>query len=394
MTIARLIDRLGQVWLVLAFLLVAGWVALTAYLLNSLDADSREIDLAGLWAGARMALDGKAAAAFDPVVLKPYMGQMLDFGGGVLHWRYPANLHVVIAPLGLLPFSAAFVVVVAASIVAIGAVFRHLGTALPGGLNLILSAPVLVFTLMTGQIAALFMAALTAGLVALARGQLRLAGLCLGLLCLKPSLVPLALVAGLAGRHWGVVGWAAVSGAAFAILGTFAFGIEHWGAFLASLSGIRAEAAAGLMATDRMVSPFALFRTLGVGLNLALSLHTAIALALAVIVGIVWSGRARWDLKGAALALAIPLATPYAHFYELVFTLPAIVLLARAWAPLSVGRGGLLALLWLCPLPGLMLPAAMSLAVYAPPILLFAFALTVLDALRQTQSVGDSDATA
>ena len=394
MTLASVIDRLSRIWLVLGGFFVAAFFVVTVVILNEIGADSREIDLAALWAGARMAMHGQAVEAFNQPLLQTYMGEMFEFGGGLLHWRYPANLHVVIAPLGLLPFTVMFGVVLAASVAAMWRAFAPIADKIPGGLNLILTAPVCLYTLTTGQIALLFVAALGGGLVALAQGHRRRAGLLLGLLCLKPSLAPVAVIAAIASRDWTTLAWATVSGVGLAVAGTLAFGIEHWEVFFASLAMIQEEAARNMIFTDRMVSPFAMFHALGMPTDLALSVHLVIAIGVAIGVAVLWARVGDFNLKAAALGLAIPLATPYVHFYELGFALLAVVFLTRAWPQMSRPRGVLLATLWITPVPGVMFWLYIPLAYYAPPLLLFAFLVVLADGLRKTTHGGTGHETA
>ncbi len=391
MTPVSLIDRLSRVWLVLAGFYVLAWVAVTVYLLNETGADTREIDLAAFWAEARMALDGQAVAAFDRSELSPYMGQILDFGGGYLSWRYPAPLHLILAPIGVLPFTAAYVFVVAVSWVAIAMVLSKDADALPGGLNLVLGAPVVLFTLTTGQISVLLAAILAAGLNSLARGRHVQAGLWLGIISLKPSLLPIVIVAVLFSREWIVLIWAGLCSVALAVAGTLVFGLEHWQAFFASLPELRQELSSGSMPVDRMVSPFAFFRTVGLSQYAAEALHLTFALGLAGGTALVWARQSDFRVKFAVLCLAIPMATPYAHYYEMVFALLAIVFLAQIWTPLNWRCGLLLAALWIGPLPGLMFWKDIPLAFYAPPFMIVAFAVSVVEALRGTHQIRGSN---
>jgi hypothetical protein len=132
-----------------------------------------------------------------------------------------------------------------------------------------------------------------------------------------------------------------------------------------------------------MVTPFAAMRAWGGGLGIAYSVQAAVAILCVVAVGWAWSrGRfhgANGDRAAAvALTLALaPLATPYAHSYDLACTAIASVLLVGA----DRRRLPWLALTWAW--PGLaLLVAAAGIAGCSGPVLL----VPAILALRQCAS--------
>jgi hypothetical protein len=79
-------------------------------------------------------------------------------------------------------------------------------------------------------------------------------------------------------------------------------------------------------------SAFMAFRTLGVDGDLAAAIH--VVLAAIVVAVLVWRLVAVKDAtaRGAMLLLAITLATPYMHNYDLAILLAGALLAARLWS--------------------------------------------------------------
>jgi len=376
----RILARLSASWVTLAALFLASYLAATVYLLNAAPGGSvRDIDFAAFWAGAKLALDGMAVEAFDPATLRATMGASVDPEPGILYWLYPAGFHLSIAPLGALPFSVALGLVMALGVVALWHAFRPLVGALPGRLNLVLGAPPVVAALQIGQVVVFSVSILAIGLRKLGEDRPRAAGLWLGVLALKPTLVPPVLLALIAARQWACIAWAAAIALAMAGAGTAAFGWSHWQAFFSSLGKVKNDVTVGILGSDAMISPFALAHSLGAGMDAALWVQAGASLLVAAGLVVLWaSDRAEWLLKCAGLAFAMPLLTPYQHFYELVFPLLGTVYLALAWPRMPWPRAGLLGLLWLILVPHIV-NEAIPLAVLATPILMYFFWLIVAD---------------
>jgi hypothetical protein len=378
-----MIERLSRIWVSAAIVVTLLSVLATAVLLNHPDyaADAREVDFAAIWAAARLALAGEAVAAFDPAALRQAMGDVVDAGGGFLLWLYPAGFHLVVAPLGALPFSVGYALGIVLGIAALVISHRGLAAGVPGELNLVLAAPVTLYALMTGHPAVLFASAMALGLRALEAGAPRAAGLWLGVVAMKPSLIPAVIAALVAGRSWSVLGWAAISAGVLSAAGTLVFGTAHWEAFLAGLEQLRALVAADRMPVERMVSPFAFLRTIGLHNGAALAGHAVVAAAILAVVAVVWSRRAgATDARLAVLAFAVPLVTPYSHYYEMLFVLTGLLFLARARVRMGNARRLLAILIWIVPIPGLVLIETLPLALLAPPLLLGVFVLGAVTA--------------
>jgi alpha-1,2-mannosyltransferase len=133
---------------------------------------------------------------------------------------------------------------------------------------------------------------------------------------------------------------------------TALFGPAIWPAFIASLEPTRAIVLEqGNTGFHKIQSVFAAVRLWGGPVPLAHALQGIVIAGLAILLVVVWRGRASHDLKAAALALACLLATPYSLDYDLIVVAVALAFLVR-----HAGTHGL------APWQG----AAMTLAFFAP----------------------------
>lgn len=296
--------------------------------------------------------------------------------GGYL-WLYPPAWLMVIAPLGLLPFSAAFIVFTVLAYLAFAASVWRLAAPLPGGLPLILASPTVVMTLHFGNNSLLWTGALVASLAALAQGRGALAGGLIALLTIKPQLGLLIPVVLVAGGHWRTIGWATVGTAAIAAVSTAAMGTEYWLRWIDSMEAMSALMEAQVLRSYMMVTWYALLRFVGLGHETALAVQVTIMLGAAGSVGWVWRRPVSSDLKAATLCIGILVATPYAWHYEMALALVAAMFLARDGFGRSAGERIWLGALWLGQVPGLAFEPYLAPATYAPPLLTATLALCV-----------------
>ena len=382
----HIIERLSRIWFTLGMLAVGLTIVATAIVLNHPDfgGDSREVDFVSIWAAAKLALAGDATSAYDSATLRQEMGDIVDFGGGYLLWLYPAGFHLIISPLGVLPFSVAYALVMVAGLFCLDRSHRHLSGALPGNLNLLLAAPVTLYTTLTGQPAIFFASAFAAGLGSLARNDQRGAGLWLGLLAMKPSLVPVVFVALAVGRRWQAIFWAAASSITLGIVATLVFGVEHWHAFFESLETLATAVIQNEKPTERMISSYAFLRTVGLEHQTAFLLYWWITAFILISVAMAFGRNRSTQLatKLALLGFAIPLITPYSQYYELMFAMTGLFFLARGDRGLRTSGRILAVALWLVPIPGLVFYQATPLAIMAPPLLLAAVSICLFRILR------------
>ena len=363
------------------FAILAGLIMVFCFVLNtilmivkineaSFDGQAIQIEFTAFWAAAKLALAGDPAAAFNPDTLRAAQTLPSDQPPGDLFWLYPPAWHIVIMPLGLLPFSAAYIVYSAVSFAVFTTALRPLAAPLPGGVALVLAAPAVLIIMILGNNSLLWTAGLVAALTAMTQERAVLAGILIALLTLKPQLgllIPFALVFG---GQWRTVLWACVGTAVITVLSTAAMGVDYWGHFFDMLQLMSELIKTEVVRFERMMTWYALIRLGGGGHELAFPIQLAVSALAAASVAWVWSRRdAGADIKAATLCIAIPLATPYAYHYEMTLTLAAAMFLARDGFGASRGARLWLLALWLGPVPGLALLGHMPAAIYAAPLL-------------------------
>jgi hypothetical protein len=168
----------------------------------------------------------------------------------------------------------------------------------------------------------------------MAKTRPRLAGLCLGLLVLKPQLGLLVPVALLAARAWRALAWAVIAGVGLILASVAVFGWGAWMTYVTvigpAVGHVWLQAPYGMMAHLMMPTPFMAVRGWGGGLVAAYAVQAVVSVGCAVVVWRAWSHRDTPPDLRAALALAlVPLASPYAFSYDMVSTAVAVALLMR-----------------------------------------------------------------
>jgi arabinofuranan 3-O-arabinosyltransferase len=330
----RLIGVVGLA-LALGFLVLLFGTYVQGHFLT--DARGRPIanDFVNVIAAGRLALDGAAASAYDWPLHKAAEVRALghDFAN-YYGWHYPPPFLFVAAALALLPYLAAMLLWLAATLAAYAAVLRHILGGRVGTL-VALGFPAAIWNVTAGQNGFLT-AALIGGTLAFLERQPVLAGLCLGLLTYKPQfglLFPLVLIVD---RRWTTTAVAALVAVAMATASWLAFGGASWQAFLHWLP-ITSHVVLGEGRADfgRLQSLFGLVRAHGGGEGLAWAVQTAGTIATAALVVWLWRRRAPFELKAAALAAGTLLVTPYVYMYDLVVLAVAVAFLLR----LALQRG-------------------------------------------------------
>jgi alpha-1,2-mannosyltransferase len=171
-----------------------------------------------------------------------------------------------------------------------------------------------------------------------------LAGICIGLVAVKPQLGVLVPFALLAAGQWRTIAGAAVTIVALAAAATLWLGVAIWNDYariLALFGGLVGRGYAGIR--QLAVGPYVSLQGAGAPVLVSVLLQAAVGLTvLAAIVRVFWrtgAGQAdrnhddgRLDLRLGLLAAGALLSTPYALSYDTpMLVLAMIPLLARAW---------------------------------------------------------------
>lgn len=355
-------------------------------------------DYINLWAGGRLAAEGRTELVFQPhgyfAWLRSVFGERLD-----PHvWGYPPHLLLLAVPLAWLPLVPGFLAWVAATGAVMWAALRAAGMARSHALAAALS-PAALESALTGQNGTLISGAGLAGGLLLSGRRPVLAGALLGLLSLKPQIGLLVPVCLCAARAWSVLGWAAAFAAAYCAAGLAAFGWAPWVDYATVTAPFMRrfiEGPFGLVAHYMMVPPFITLRAAGADLATAYTGQAAATLACAVMVWRAWSLRAADNRAAIAFTLCLaPLATPYAHSYDLVCVAVACAVLARLAQEQGESRPAerlCLGLAWLWPTAAFSIGGAvcpgLSVFVLLPLAALAWQRLTAADSRRPAPSDG------
>jgi alpha-1,2-mannosyltransferase len=333
-------------------------------------------DFVAPWSASALALAGHPAAAYDQVAFRAAETETIGVPVPFIAWFYLPSFLLLALPLALLPYLAALALWLGAPLLALA---RLLCRFLPHPLAPIaaLIFPATAQCLISGQNGILSAALLAGGLLGLATRPV-LAGLLFGLLSYKPQLAAAVFAALLFGRHWRALAAALATALALAAASLAAFGWESWRIGLATLGTAREALETGQIAWDRLVTVFGAARLAGAGITAAYALQSLTALAALAMLWWVWRRPAPLALRGSALALAIPLTTPYAFDYDLVLLLLPLAWLLREGMASGFRRGeaALLVLVWLCPVAGWLL-AHWSHLLLTPALLLLLLAATL-----------------
>lgn len=305
-------------------------------------------DFITFYAAAELADAGRAVDAYD--LDKMYAAEKAVWAKSEKYaWFYPPTFHALITPLTLLDYKPAFATFMALTL----AFFVYAARQLAPQYNLwfpLLAFPAVLVNLIYGQ-----NAFLTAGLGILAFVWLEkrpwLAGLCIGLLAIKPHMAVLFPVVLLCGRHHQAFISAALTTAAVCLASTWIIGYESWPVFFQSLNDARQFLESGQLRWSQMISLFSVVKQLGGSSMLAHSIHIAYALLLTAFTVYVWLKTKDLALRATSFVIASLHFSPYMYDYELVWmAIPLILMTLRGlqygWLR---GEREALVLAWLFP---------------------------------------------
>ncbi|MEM9097170.1 MAG: glycosyltransferase family 87 protein [Pseudomonadota bacterium] len=373
----RIVGIALSLWIVA---IVAWWGAIT-FVINMLDQSTHQIDFAVYWAAGRLALEGDAMAVWDAARFNAAQGFDPN-ADAILGWFYPATFHLLVTPLGLLPFSVAYGVWIALSI---GVFWRAMQHVAPVAFPLVIISPAIFLAAKLGSNAPLFAACLAFALTHLS--QPRRSGAAIAVLTLKPGLGPIVAIALISGRRWEVVFWITLFAASFAAISTSIFGWAHWIAFLNGLEAAVARITPEDNLTSQMISWYALARFHGLAPETAMVLHACILCGIGAMTAWMWfQPKTDPSLSAAGLAIAVALSSPHAFHYEMVYALVAVAFLLRR--PTTLGDKLVALLLWIGPLPAIWPIEIVPMCSYGAPLLTLCFGYIAAKALLQKRGLG------
>ena len=271
---------------------------------------------------------GRIAEAYDAPAFMGYQASRTN-SAVFMTWTYPPHFNLPLQGFALFGVGWGYLLFTGSSFALfVWSMMRLSQDATTWVLPLVL--PALVINLLTGQ-----NGFLTAGLMALfarlslteQRGK---AGFVLGLLTYKPHLgLGLGLAALLRGG-WRMVAMATLTLLVLLLLATFLYGSGIWSAFRNSVSTSGTILEAGEYKLARMITPFALFSSVGLAPSIAILFQGGFALL--GLLTLAWATLKGWQLRH-VIVLAILSGTtlsPYAYDYDLCVLAPALALAYQA----------------------------------------------------------------
>lgn len=309
-------------------------------------------DFRVFWSASYVTLHQTAVAAFDPVALGAVEDRL--FAGYYAPWVYPPTFQLLVYPLALLPYGISYACFCA---IGIACLLRACAPAVARGALpwvAVVAFPGIWVAVAHGQ-NALVTAALAAGALGLLERRPWIAGVCAGMLVLKPQLAVLFPLLFLCGRHFRALAAMGVTAAVFAAISTLVFGVSLWGRFFEAASWFNTVVVSGGTSDvlRAMPSVFALVRRLGGGLPVAYVVHAAVAIPVVLTTLTLWARGARFEVRSAAAVIATLLVQPYVLYYDLTWLLLPIVYLCGGqtrWIARTGVERVIVALAWWLPL--------------------------------------------
>jgi hypothetical protein len=240
-------------------------------------------------------------------------------------WTYPPQFDLLVAPLALLPLGLAYALFTSATLASWLAVLRRIaGEAFLSIVFLLI--PTILITISCGQNG--FLTGTLIGLTCIGLQRQRAwAGIPLGLMVVKPHLAVAFAVYLFVSRRWNVLIAAGLTVLLSSLLATALLGPEIWGSFRDGVreAGIFLEK--GFYPFYRMISVYALLRTLGAP---AVAAFLAQLIMAATAAAAVWTaGRRLPETSALGLTtMAALLFSPYAYDYDLPVLGVGLALLA------------------------------------------------------------------
>jgi alpha-1,2-mannosyltransferase len=319
--------KLYGLTLVGLYLAVAAlWVALSA---DGIDPKGKPLgyDFLTFYSAAKLALEGRAVAAFDPAAIFAAQQAAVPANQMIFLWHYPPPFHLIVTPLGVLSYYPAYWLFLTATLPIYLLLARRISDH-PLALVLALALPAAFVNAFHGQNAFLNTALFGFGLLLLERRPF-LGRVLIGLLAYKPHLAILLPFALAAAGHWRSFAAAAVTAVCFCAISTLAFGLDYWVAWCRNLAVVAQVLEAGNLPWAKMPTAFAFASLLGAPTRLAYTLQIATAAPVALATVWAWRREGPLALKIALLATATLMMSPYLFDYDLVLMAIPIGILAE-----------------------------------------------------------------
>ncbi len=273
-------------------------------------------DFTVFWIVAGLARAGHAATAYIPDQVQQVMFSLDPEIKGNYGWFYPPTFYLFIAPMGWLPYWAAYLSFMGLSTASyVYAVKKIIHEKV--AMWCLAAFPGIWINLLTGQ-NGLFTAAIAGASLLILTRRPYLSGVLIGLLVIKPHLAILFPIALAAQRAWRTLVVAGLTATLFMGFSALILGFDTLSAWQHSLNIARSIMEKGGTA-PMMPTVFSFMRLLNAPLALSYAAHGAVSLWAAAIVWVVWRAEVHYPLKAAVLMTATLLVSPYLFEYDLAW---------------------------------------------------------------------------
>jgi len=275
-------------------------------------------DFADFWSASWLALHGQAIQAYDYKTLLKVAVTISPELSVIGPWLYPPTYLLMIWPLALLPFPVSYLAFEIVAAAVLGLMLRRL---LPMNAARWPIAAICCFlpNLLHGQNGTMTACLGLAALLLLGANRQVWAGVCIGLLSVKPQLAILFPIALLCGRMWTAFVSAAVTAAVFAGIAMWVVGPGAFAAFIHANGFARQSLVDGTFPWWQMTTLYATLRLLHVPVTAALVAHAAVAVAATAAMVWIWFRQPSYAIRAAALVTATLLISPYLYLYDAVW---------------------------------------------------------------------------
>jgi hypothetical protein len=296
-------------------------------------------DFTRFWVAGWQALHGEIASLHGEAAFKEVQDSAAGFGRSPYSLlSYPPTFTLILVPLAMLPYFAAFLTWEAVTLVCCMAVVYLIVRRQPA-ISLMLASPFAAWNFLIGQNGFLTASLLGSSLLLLERRPV-LAGVFIGCLTYKPQFGILLPVALIAASQWRACVSAAVTAIFLVAASAAAFGVDGWAAFPLAIFAEGSET----MSTSpdwgfMLETVYGLVLVLRGGAALAWLAQGVAAVSVGLIVWLVWRSPVRYALKAATLSAATLIATPYAFAYDLAAIAIPVAFLASDQIRCGLLRG-------------------------------------------------------
>jgi len=339
-------------------------------------------DFSIFWTVSRLSLEGNTAKAYDYLYLLDKVREIAPVINS--RWFYFPTYDLLIMPLGLLPYGMSYLVFMTTTMAAYFAVVWRI---LPykEALWWLAAFGGVWINLRFGQ-----NGFLTAALVGVALFNIHkrpyLAGICIGLLTIKPHLAILFPVALIASKAWRTLLIASLSCLLLMFISTEIIGVESLIAAINSIAQAREliENSESVGFWQIMPTFFAGSMLLGLPISVSYAIHYIIATLAIISTWVVWRSSPSDSLRCATFIVATLLISPYLHIYDLTWLALAIAWMIKTGMQEGWGKGEreVLIAAWL--LPFLDVSISRSTDLQIAPIVVLAMLFILLKRYRNT----------